>query len=479
MTSAMKDQELDKRSDIEGEVMTQNDFEQVLKLRGGANEHEKLRCITKNVQSLQTPDRERELFAELRVITWDVLFLNETWRESKEEIWKSEDGHLFMGAGGTIGERGVAIILNHRLTKGFKAFHAVSERVCAVDVSVFGCKLRLISAYMPHQGYNDDAVENTYSVLTDLCESGKRLNRSIWAFGDWNAVAGLRQSGEDNRIIGSHGIGQRNQRGDSMIAWATLNGLSIVNTMFRKQFGKLWTHDNGLNLRQIDYGMIQRSRQYSVLDAEACNNVNVGADHRSVRVDISIEVGMRSKKASMERRSPHGWEPRDADEYQNKLNVELDFLLTRWGMYETHARIEDKCKDIERVLINVAGQCEKVENQAKDERAQLSTRLNHLIEERRTAREFRHKDKIKKVSKDIQKELRAVTKAKHRGKISKILEQFRGLKDIADIRNDRKNRVIASMKDANGQVHNTREGIADVFADFYADLFKKLMASRG
>ena len=90
-------------------------------------------------------------------------------------------------------------------------------------------------------------------------------------------------------------------------------------------------------------------------------------------------------------------------------------------------------------FINVAGQCEKVENQAKDERVQLSARLNHLIEERRTARQLRHKDKIKKVSKDIQKELRAVTKAKHRGKISKILELFRGLKDIADIRNDRKN----------------------------------------
>ena len=80
--------------------------------------------------------------------------------------------------------------------------------------------------------------------------------------------------------------------------------------------------------------------------------------------------------------------------------------------------------------------CEKVEHPARDERVQLSARLNHLIEERRTARQVIHKDKMKNASKDIQKELRAVKKATHRGKNIKNLARFRGLEDIADIRND-------------------------------------------
>ena len=66
-----------------------------------------LDIIGKNVQSLQTELREEELMAELRTIKWDVVLLNETWREKKQERWRTEDGHSFCGAGGKTGEQGL------------------------------------------------------------------------------------------------------------------------------------------------------------------------------------------------------------------------------------------------------------------------------------------------------------------------------------------------------------------------------------
>ena len=94
-------------------------------------------CLLKNVMSIMTEVREQLLFAELESVHWDIVILNETWRESKSEIWTSS-GHLFLGAGGLPGSCGVAVLLHNRLARGFKSFHRISERLCAVDVDVLG-----------------------------------------------------------------------------------------------------------------------------------------------------------------------------------------------------------------------------------------------------------------------------------------------------------------------------------------------------
>ena len=74
------------------------------------------------------------MFAELRSCEWDFALVNEKCRCGKEELWKHpEDGHLFLGSGGTEGERGVAIIVHRSKVQGFKGFATKSERACAVD----------------------------------------------------------------------------------------------------------------------------------------------------------------------------------------------------------------------------------------------------------------------------------------------------------------------------------------------------------
>ena len=95
----------------------------------------RVKLLMKNVMSLQMEQRLDELMAELDTTEWNAVLLNETWREKKEELWSTPSGHLFCGAGGTIGERGVGIILHKNIARGFRAFHAMTERLCAVDVA--------------------------------------------------------------------------------------------------------------------------------------------------------------------------------------------------------------------------------------------------------------------------------------------------------------------------------------------------------
>ena len=95
-----------------------------------------------------TDAREQQLFEELAEVTWDIVLLSATWRETEEEIWTS-CGNMFLAAGGTVRNYGVAVILHKRWVKGFKGFKRVSERLCSVDLNVVGGRFSIVVPYMP------------------------------------------------------------------------------------------------------------------------------------------------------------------------------------------------------------------------------------------------------------------------------------------------------------------------------------------
>ena len=65
---------------------------------------------------------------------WDVLLLSETWREEREEHFRTELGHHFVASGGTRGEKGVAILIIKRWSSKIGKIQSISERLIAVDI---------------------------------------------------------------------------------------------------------------------------------------------------------------------------------------------------------------------------------------------------------------------------------------------------------------------------------------------------------
>ena len=180
-------------------------------------------------------------------------------------------------------------MINSKCKARFHAFHSVSERICAADVDMGRRRFRFVCAYFPHGGYPDAAVEELYSQLTSLCNKGKKLKRTVVVCGDWNAVVGGRVHGDDPRTVGLHGIGDRNSRGEWLAGWASSNEMCIANTMFRKQFDQQWIHKNADRNRQIDYCLCEWRLRRQLENAEACEDISVGADHRAVRIEIAEE----------------------------------------------------------------------------------------------------------------------------------------------------------------------------------------------
>ena len=52
--------------------------------------------------------------------------------------------------------------------------------------------------------------------------------------------------------------------------------------------------------------------------------------------------------------------------------------------------------------------------------------------------------------------------------IQQILEQFRGIKNLSQIKSARKKTLIPKMKNARGETVTSRKGTANVFAEFYS-----------
>ena len=101
----------------------------------------------------------------------------------------------------------------------------------------------------------------------------------------------------------------------------------------------------------------------------------------------------------------------------------------------------------------------------------LSEVAKELIAKRKGARERGNKVDAEYASKRLQKEIRSLMRAHQAGKIRDILSEFRGLRNIAGIRNNGKRKKLTSVVDKAGQLQASERGIVDAFAEFYETLY--------
>ena len=119
----------------------------------------------KNVRSLSSVDRFDELFKEIERCKWDALLWCETWRPA-EEIWESKSGHIFMGACFNQ-KHGVRILFNTKMeAKDHK------NRMCQRKHQPR--RIVLAGVCFHHTGYSDVHIEKMHTCV----ETWKNILRS-------------------------------------------------------------------------------------------------------------------------------------------------------------------------------------------------------------------------------------------------------------------------------------------------------------
>ena len=91
-------------------------------------------------------------------------------------------------------------------------FHAFSERVCALHVTIFNVKFQFFSVYFPTSWEHDEVVEQVYDLLTVLISTCVREGLPPLVAGDFNASIGRALPHDEIEFLGFCGCGHRNAK---------------------------------------------------------------------------------------------------------------------------------------------------------------------------------------------------------------------------------------------------------------------------
>ena len=145
------------------------------------------------------------------------------------------------------------------------------------------------------------------------------------------------------------------------------------------------------------------------------------------------------------------------------------------AILHTSAAIDSRILAIESALVETARLVSETQPsllEHDEDIIDLQARWIELRSARINARQANQLQEAIDISKEINKVVRAMSRHRQKKKIDKILREFRGLKYIKSIKSNHKKHVIAAMRTSEGEVVMSRAEIANVFADFYEQLYK-------
>ena len=113
--------------------------------------------------------------------------------------------------------------------------------------------------------------------------------------GDLNANVGTEQDPQ-KVVVGQHGLGERNERGDLWVDWCTTHKQVIMNTWFQheKQHLYTWKCPGEKTINQIDIITINQRGRNSILHVKGCPEADCASDY--VPVIATMRVKLRKMK---------------------------------------------------------------------------------------------------------------------------------------------------------------------------------------
>ena len=255
---------------------------------------ERLTIATYNVRTLLKDEHVQELEDELKEnnMKWDVIGLGEV-RRKEESFTTLQSGHLLYHSEANNGQAGVGFLINKKWKDNITRVSSGSSRVAELVLRITDrYQLKIVQVYAPTTSHSDEETDNFYNTIDKILE--KQTHYTI-VMGDFNVKVGG-QTNTSERATGCFGLGQRNERGDTLEEWATSKNFKIMNTQFQKKAGWRWTwrSPDGNTKNEIDY--IMTDKPSMVTDVTVLNRVNIGSDHRMAMGSITLNTRAERRK---------------------------------------------------------------------------------------------------------------------------------------------------------------------------------------
>ena len=148
---------------------------------------------------------------------------------------------------------GVGVVLDKELKENVIEVTRVFDRVMSLTVFIEKEVCRIVSAYAPQVGCDEEEKEAFWEEMTGNARRRKELD---WRRPKWACSRGNKGNEE---CMDNCGMGIRNEEGERIISFAKAKSLVIVNTYFMKEINKPITYSSSQHETYIDYLMFRRS----------------------------------------------------------------------------------------------------------------------------------------------------------------------------------------------------------------------------
>ncbi|ESN91263.1 hypothetical protein HELRODRAFT_182122 [Helobdella robusta] len=181
------------------------------------------------------------------------------------------------------------------MSNDLEGFSALLDRVLVFLVKIHEkpFNLAVIQVYAPTSESGEEDLDAFYSNLDGALKTFKS-QKVIFMMGDLNAKISTEKKHDG---IGSHGIGERKERGEKLIEWCVTNDQVITNTWFdnhpRRKYTLKSLGDKARNM--IDYITINRQFQNVVLQYKIYPGADCGSDHNQVVCKIRINLSQNDE----------------------------------------------------------------------------------------------------------------------------------------------------------------------------------------
>ncbi|XP_046986306.1 craniofacial development protein 2-like [Schistocerca americana] len=222
---------------------------------------------------------DRELL-HLRI---DVAALQETCLSGEGSLRKAN--YTFFWEGREVGERregGVGFAVRNSLLSCCKHPKSVSERLTTLILRTMSDPITLISAYAPATKEPPEVKDKFYEDLWKCLENVHESDKLI-LLGDLNGRIGNTWNNWPD-CIGTHGTGNMNENGQTLLEHCNYVSLCVTNTYFRNiaVHKVTWKHPRSGHWHQLDFIITRRCDLSHVLTSRTYHSADCDTDNSLV-----------------------------------------------------------------------------------------------------------------------------------------------------------------------------------------------------
>ena len=299
---------------------------------------------TWNVQTLWATGKLELLRNEMKRFRYDIIGISEVRWTGKGE---TSNGDFIWSGEENIHTRGVGLLLSETARKALIGYNPISSRIITARFNATPFKITVIHAYAPTSACSDEEIEAFYDTLEDAITKTHKKDIPIIT-DDWNAKVGSDNT-DWKRVMGRYGYGDRNERGERLLEFATTHGLYICNTRFEQKPQRKWTwaSPDGTHKNMIDLILIRQRWKSSVSNCRTFQSADICSDHSLVLCNIRLRLKKMHNEVHQNTRIDPSLlrDERIKKNYSNKLAEKITTIKPTQDIDKYASNIENAIKE--------------------------------------------------------------------------------------------------------------------------------------